>query len=108
MATQLASGLWHVDCRTLDRPNVYLVEFGGDRTLVDAGWPADAATVRTGLAAAGIDPETIDRVLVTHYDADHGWGPPPTVDGTTGRTPPPPLLPAALAARPHGRARSGR
>lgn len=74
MATQLASGLWHVDCRTLDRPNVYVVEFGGDRTLVDAGWPADAATVREGLAAAGVDPETIDRVLVTHYDADHVGG----------------------------------
>jgi glyoxylase-like metal-dependent hydrolase (beta-lactamase superfamily II) len=71
MATQLAAGVWHVDCRTRDRPNVYLVEDGDDLTLVDAGWPGDVATVRQGLADAGVDPAAIDRVLVTHYDADH-------------------------------------
>jgi glyoxylase-like metal-dependent hydrolase (beta-lactamase superfamily II) len=70
MATQLAEGLWHVDCQTRDKPNVYVVD-DGDCTLVDAGWPGDERTVRKGLAEAGIGPEDVDRVLLTHYDADH-------------------------------------
>jgi len=71
MATQIGEGIWHVDCRTRDRPNVYLVDDGGDRTLVDAGWPGDERTVREGLDEVGFGPDAIDRVLVTHYDADH-------------------------------------
>jgi glyoxylase-like metal-dependent hydrolase (beta-lactamase superfamily II) len=70
MATQLAAGLWHVDCSTLDRSNVFVVD-DGDVTLVDAGWPGDEGTVRTGLADAGFGPSDVDRVLLTHYDADH-------------------------------------
>lgn len=70
MATRLTEGLWHIDCRTRDRPNVYVVD-DGDRTLVDAGWPGDEASVRNGLVEAGFGPESIDRVLLTHYDADH-------------------------------------
>ncbi|WP_227356787.1 MBL fold metallo-hydrolase [Haladaptatus salinisoli] len=70
MATQLSEGLWHVDCRTRDRPNVYIVD-DGVRTLVDAGWPGDEETVRDGLDEAGFEPEDIDQVLLTHYDADH-------------------------------------
>jgi glyoxylase-like metal-dependent hydrolase (beta-lactamase superfamily II) len=70
MAAQLTDGLWHVDCRTRDRPNVYVVD-DGDCTLVDAGWPGDVETVREGLADAGFEPGDVDRVLLTHYDADH-------------------------------------
>lgn len=70
MATQLLNGLWHIDCRTFDKPNVYVID-DGDRTLVDAGWPRDERTVRVGLDVAGIDLSDIDRVLLTHYDADH-------------------------------------
>ncbi|MDS0260085.1 MBL fold metallo-hydrolase [Haloarcula sp. S1CR25-12] len=71
MATRLTEGLWHIDCQTRDKPNVYVVEGDGGRTLVDAGWAGDESGVRDGLADAGVDPETIDRVLLTHYDADH-------------------------------------
>ncbi|WP_226479715.1 MBL fold metallo-hydrolase [Natrinema amylolyticum] len=70
MVTQLMDGLWHIDCRTFDKPNVYVID-DGDRTLVDAGWPRDEKTVREELDAAGIDLTDIDRVLLTHYDADH-------------------------------------
>lgn len=79
MATQLSPGLWHVDCTTLDRPNAFVVD-DGDVTLVDAGWPGDQKTVRDGLAEAGFRPSDVDRVLVTHYDADH-------VGGLAGLTP---------------------
>ncbi|WP_327051873.1 MBL fold metallo-hydrolase [Halomicrococcus gelatinilyticus] len=70
MATQFADGVWHVDCRTRDMPNVYVVD-DGTCTLVDAGWPGDEATVRAGLDEAGFGPADVDRVLLTHYDADH-------------------------------------
>jgi glyoxylase-like metal-dependent hydrolase (beta-lactamase superfamily II) len=54
-------------------------------TLVDAGWPGDEATVRAGLDAAGVAPADVDRVLLTHYDADHvhGW-----LDGVSHKGPP--------------------
>lgn len=70
MATQLSAGLWHIDCTTLDRPNAFVVD-DGDVTLVDAGWPGDEGAVRDGLAEAGFGPSDVDRVLATHYDADH-------------------------------------
>lgn len=70
MATELTAGLWHIDCQTRDKPNVYVVN-DEECTLVDAGWPGDERTVRAGVDQAGVDLEAIDRVLVTHYDADH-------------------------------------
>ena len=70
MMTQIRDGLWHVDCQTLDKPNVYIID-DGDVTLVDAGWPGDEPTVREGLHTAGVQPAEIDRVLLTHYDPDH-------------------------------------
>lgn len=70
VTVQLPDGLRHVDCRTRDRPNVYVVD-DGETTLVDAGWPGDEATVRGGLNDAGLEPADVDRVLLTHYDADH-------------------------------------
>lgn len=66
----LPAGLGHVDCRTRDRPNVYLVADDG-WTLVDGGWAGDEETVRGSLAAEGIGPVDVDRVLLTHYDVDH-------------------------------------
>jgi glyoxylase-like metal-dependent hydrolase (beta-lactamase superfamily II) len=50
---------------------VYLVDDGGEWTLVDAGWPGDEESVRDGLASAGIGPADVDRVLLTHFDPDH-------------------------------------
>ena len=70
MTTQIRDGLWHVDCQTLDKPNVYIID-DGDVTLVDAGWTGDEPTVREGLHTAGFQPAEIDRVLLTHYDPDH-------------------------------------
>ncbi|MDL0142419.1 MBL fold metallo-hydrolase [Halobacterium salinarum] len=71
MTAQLPPGVTHVDCSTLDMPNAYVVVDDNETTLVDAGWPGDEQTVRDGLRTAGVEPGDIDRVLVTHYDADH-------------------------------------
>ena len=70
MTAQLPDGLWHVDCQTRDKPNVYIVN-DGETTLIDAGWPGDEATVRDTLHDASLEPADVDRVLLTHYDADH-------------------------------------
>jgi glyoxylase-like metal-dependent hydrolase (beta-lactamase superfamily II) len=51
--------------------NAYLVDDGGDWTLVDAGTPWDASRVRDGLAEAGLAARDLSRVLLTHYDLDH-------------------------------------
>ena len=70
MTIRLPDGLTHIDCHTRDRPNVYIVD-DGEITLVDAGWPGDEATVREGIRDANLELADIDRVLLTHYDADH-------------------------------------
>ncbi len=58
--------------------NPFLVLIGGRRILMDAGF-ADNGGATTGrllthLAAAGIKPEDIDTVLVSHFHGDHIQG----------------------------------
>lgn len=70
MEEQLRDALWHGDCQIWDKPNVYIVQEGAC-TLVDYGWPVDTEAVRAGLTVAGFGPGDVDRVRLTHYDADH-------------------------------------
>lgn len=70
MGAKLPPGVTHADCSTRDMPNAYVVD-DGETTLVDAGWPGDEQTVRDALRTAGVSPGDVDRVLLTHYDADH-------------------------------------
>lgn len=51
----------------------------GGRTLVDAG-PGPAGALRTVLARERIDPDTIDRLILTHLHWDHAGGAP--INGT--------------------------
>ena len=67
MATEIADGVWRLDCRGV---NAYLV-FDDVPTLVDAGTPWDEETIRRGLDEAGVGVSGIGRVLLTHYDLDH-------------------------------------
>lgn len=71
MADHIADRIWRLD---LGRVNAYLVDDGGDLTLVDAGTPFDAEDIVTGVSDAGFDIVDIDRVLITHYDLDHVGG----------------------------------
>jgi glyoxylase-like metal-dependent hydrolase (beta-lactamase superfamily II) len=64
---------WRLPCRGV---NAYLLRDGtggtGDTwTLVDAGTPWDAERIRRRLDEAGVAPQALDRVLLTHYDLDH-------------------------------------
>lgn len=52
--------------------NALLVEAGKTRVLVDCGFPAREMAGR--LARIGVEPESIEAVLVTHEHADHVGG----------------------------------
>jgi glyoxylase-like metal-dependent hydrolase (beta-lactamase superfamily II) len=58
--------------------NVTLLEIDGKRVLIDAGaggtWVPDGGKLGDALTAAGIDPGSIDHVVLTHAHPDHLWG----------------------------------
>lgn len=55
-----------------------MVETGRNRVLIDVGFgdggPPGTGGLYRGLAAAGIDPKTIDTVIVSHFHRDHIQG----------------------------------
>ena len=52
--------------------NAVLVEAAGSRILVDAGFAP--RVLKRRLSAAGVDPESIEAVVVTHEHTDHAKG----------------------------------
>ncbi len=58
--------------------NVALVKTGNDYVLIDAGsggtWEPTAGRLADSLEAAGIKPEEIGTVVLTHAHPDHIWG----------------------------------
>jgi glyoxylase-like metal-dependent hydrolase (beta-lactamase superfamily II) len=62
----------------VSQTNATLIRIGGELILVDAGsgpnFQATAGRLSQNLEAAGIDPETIAKVVFTHGHADHLWG----------------------------------
>ena len=71
MLTELRAGVWWLD---LGGVNVYLVDDGGEVTLVDAGPPWRSGAILDALVEANYALTDLDRVLITHYDADHVAG----------------------------------
>jgi glyoxylase-like metal-dependent hydrolase (beta-lactamase superfamily II) len=62
----------------VSQTNATLARIGGELILVDAGsgpnFQATAGRLSQNLEAAGVDPETIAKVVFTHGHADHLWG----------------------------------
>ncbi len=54
--------------------NVFVVDSGDGRILIDAGYERTASAVEAGLRGMGVDPSTIQAVIVTHAHADHAGG----------------------------------
>jgi glyoxylase-like metal-dependent hydrolase (beta-lactamase superfamily II) len=71
MGGELPAGVRRIDCRWV---NAYLVEDHGTLTLVDAGMPGCAETIRKVVREEGYAVGDLDRVLLTHYDVDHVGG----------------------------------
>lgn len=65
----LGFGLSHShDC------HVYLLHSEDEAVLVDAGCGLDPAAIVANIAAAGVAPASVSRVLVTHAHPDHAAG----------------------------------
>ena len=66
--------------------NAALVRLGGDYVLIDAGaggtWEPTAGKLADSLEAAGIKPEQIGKVVLTHAHPDHIWGLIDELDGS--------------------------
>jgi glyoxylase-like metal-dependent hydrolase (beta-lactamase superfamily II) len=64
--------------RVYFRINVALVKTDNDYVLIDAGaggtWEQTAGDLADSLEAAGIKPEQIGKVVLTHAHPDHLWG----------------------------------
>lgn len=59
--------------------NAFLIELGGRRVLVDTGagelfGPGNGGRLPEALAAAGVAPESITEILITHVHSDHSGG----------------------------------
>ncbi len=75
----LAQGLHRMQNDSLQIPvNGYLVERGDKKLLIDTGTAQlmgqGLGALGGGLAAAGVAPESIDTVLLTHIHPDHSGG----------------------------------
>src|SRR5512133_3978571 len=51
--------------------NQYLLIDNDDMTLIDAGMPANAGNIIKYIKNAGLDPDNLKRILITHSDSDH-------------------------------------
>ncbi|MFF4170545.1 MBL fold metallo-hydrolase [Streptomyces sp. NPDC001744] len=49
----------------------YLWQDEGELTLIDAGWAGTADTTAAAVRAAGLDPDRLRRVVLTHCHRDH-------------------------------------
>ena len=79
---QIIPHLWDID-EIGDMVHAYLWEWDGKNTLIDCGMPNSADKLLSGLVANGYPVHTIDRIIITHVDADHTGGL-PAVKKATG------------------------
>ena len=79
----LADALTHagqVPDRILVEQNCLLLETGGKRALFDNGMGTDtmfgseAGRLLANMREAGVDPASIDALVLTHAHSDHCWG----------------------------------
>lgn len=65
---RVADGVFHIRGTEV---NWYLLEEGGELTLIDAGYPGDTAKVLASIEAIGRRPGDVRAVLLTHAHVDH-------------------------------------
>ncbi len=62
--------------------HIYVLDDGGEITLIDAGLPNEAETVLAYLARTGRKPEQVKRIVLTHRHGDHAGAMPALVRAT--------------------------
>ena len=73
-ATRVAPDIWTIDTMFLGEPGViasYLLTGPHGNALVDVGSGASVEQLLSGIRAAGVDPVTIEHLLLTHIHLDH-------------------------------------
>jgi glyoxylase-like metal-dependent hydrolase (beta-lactamase superfamily II) len=71
---RLRDGLSLLDLNFQDQPGViaaYLIESGGEYALVEAGPSSTLDALLEGVRQAGIAPEAVSKLIVTHIHLDH-------------------------------------
>ena len=70
---QIIPGLWEIN-EIGDDVHCYVWEWADGVTLIDAGFPTDAATILNALTTHGYALHQVQRIIVTHVDVDHSGG----------------------------------
>ncbi len=52
--------------------NVFVVDRDGARVMIDSGNPGDEEQIESNMRAHGIEPSSIDYLILTHGHVDHG------------------------------------
>lgn len=74
-AVQLAPGVWRIPTAPRALINSFaLVSDDGSVTLVDAGIKNAPKRITAGLAAIGVSPGDVTRIVLTHAHGDHAGG----------------------------------
>ncbi|MCL2831866.1 MAG: MBL fold metallo-hydrolase [Treponema sp.] len=66
---KVTDGILKLDCTK--GGYVYAIICGDGVTLIDTGMPGKGAAILAELAAAGIKPDDVKKILLTHHDVDH-------------------------------------
>lgn len=72
-AIETASGTWQIDVMhpAPGRTCAYLLEDGGEGALIDCGGQNGIPLIRKAVADAGLKPEALRQIFVTHAHLDH-------------------------------------
>jgi len=77
---EAAPGVFTIDTKPLGHEQLvasFLIQGSGATALIDPGFPVSAQTVADGVRACGVEPESVDYIVLTHSHIDHagavGW-----------------------------------
>ncbi len=71
---QQPAGQSSVTTLTVSLANIHIVDAYGKRLMIDSGKHGDEAQLLAAMAAAGIAPQSIDYLIITHGHTDHAGG----------------------------------
>src|SRR5262245_17167354 len=77
---QVVPGIEYVD--DTSPAHVYVLDDGGEITLIDAGLPDEAPKVLAYLQRTGRTPRQVRRIVLTHRHGDHAGAVPDLVEAT--------------------------